>query len=353
MAPVRGRNGDSEKRRTGKGQSQKQPYSPADRPQDPQYYTEPSSVYGSAQSSSAYGTAQQLPAHGSILPPPPIQPHPYYPPSRSPQGQHLGELGLQPSRAQAHQQYQSQFQGYPGQSEQHGPQVGFIPIKRRRSSDHNAQEVMGLQIPPLEYPLPERPGNYNQNFEQQVKLEQPVHPETYQYHAHGLPSHLEQQYQMSDRPRRSTPAYENKAGLPGYPPPSDPCTERERFSPEDDAKLKQLKEECKLSWRQIQDFFPGRKSGTLQVRYCTKLKDKRNVNWNRDLVCDAFSSHLITAPKADYSSQDARLRRTLNDDWNNRWSRIAQKLGNNMTAQACAERWGDIEGTDPEPEAYD
>jgi hypothetical protein len=36
--------------------------------------------------------------------------------------------------------------------------------------------------------------------------------------------------------------------------------------------LVELKEERRLSWAEIADHFPGRKKGTLQVRYCTKLK---------------------------------------------------------------------------------
>jgi hypothetical protein len=40
-----------------------------------------------------------------------------------------------------------------------------------------------------------------------------------------------------------------------------------------------------LTWKQIADFFPGRSSGTLQVRYCTKLKAKTTV-WTDEMVSD-------------------------------------------------------------------
>jgi hypothetical protein len=59
-----------------------------------------------------------------------------------------------------------------------------------------------------------------------------------------------------------------------------------KFTPEDDQLLVDLKEKKNLTWKQIADFFPGRSSGTLQVRYCTKLKAKTTV-WTDEMV----SSH--------------------------------------------------------------
>jgi len=38
-----------------------------------------------------------------------------------------------------------------------------------------------------------------------------------------------------------------------------------------------------MTWKQIAEFFPGRSSGTLQVRYCTKLKAKGGA-WTDELV---------------------------------------------------------------------
>lgn len=31
-----------------------------------------------------------------------------------------------------------------------------------------------------------------------------------------------------------------------------------------------------MTWEQIADFFPGRNAGTLQVRYCTHLKESKS-----------------------------------------------------------------------------
>jgi hypothetical protein len=47
---------------------------------------------------------------------------------------------------------------------------------------------------------------------------------------------------------------------------------RSTFLPKDEALLVELKEDKRLSWEEIADHFPGKKKGTLQVRYCTKLK---------------------------------------------------------------------------------
>jgi len=66
-----------------------------------------------------------------------------------------------------------------------------------------------------------------------------------------------------------------------------------KFTPEDDQLLVDLKEKKNLTWKQIADFFPGRSSGTLQVRYCTKLKAKTTV-WTDEMVS---SNHFHTSLK--------------------------------------------------------
>lgn len=66
-------------------------------------------------------------------------------------------------------------------------------------------------------------------------------------------------------------------------PAAKPKGPKLKFTPEDDALLVELKETKNLTWKQIADFFPGRSSGTLQVRYCTKLKAKTMV-WTDDMV---------------------------------------------------------------------
>ena len=50
-----------------------------------------------------------------------------------------------------------------------------------------------------------------------------------------------------------------------------PSSRRARYTPEDDAKIRQLKEQG-LSWIAIAKRFPGRTSRVIQVRYHTKLK---------------------------------------------------------------------------------
>ena len=73
-------------------------------------------------------------------------------------------------------------------------------------------------------------------------------------------------------------------GQPGMPAPAPrPKGPKLKFTPDDDSLLVELKETKNLTWKQIADFFPGRSSGTLQVRYCTKLKAKRVV-WGDDMV---------------------------------------------------------------------
>jgi hypothetical protein len=73
-------------------------------------------------------------------------------------------------------------------------------------------------------------------------------------------------------------------GQEGMPEPAArPKGPKLKFTQEEDALLVDLKETKNLTWKQIADFFPGRTSGTLQVRYCTKLKAKTTV-WTDETV---------------------------------------------------------------------
>lgn len=73
-------------------------------------------------------------------------------------------------------------------------------------------------------------------------------------------------------------------GQMGMPlPAARPRGPKLKFTPEDDQLLIDLKENKSLTWKQIADFFPGRSSGTLQVRYCTKLKAK-TTQWTDETV---------------------------------------------------------------------
>lgn len=61
-------------------------------------------------------------------------------------------------------------------------------------------------------------------------------------------------------------------------------SQRGRFTPDEDNLIVQLKTKHNLSWADLyQRFnrrFPGRSKGTLQVRYCTKLKGN---SWGKQL----------------------------------------------------------------------
>jgi hypothetical protein len=77
------------------------------------------------------------------------------------------------------------------------------------------------------------------------------------------------------------PSVVGQAGMPQ--PAARPRGPKLKFTPEDDQLLIDLKEHKNLTWKQIADFFPGRTSGTLQVRYCTKLKAKTTL-WTDETV---------------------------------------------------------------------
>ena len=119
-----------------------------------------------------------------------------------------------------------------------------------------------------------------------------------------------------------------------------------RFTTEEDALLKKLKEEYtspKLSWKQIADFFPDRKSGTLQVRYCTKLRRKDDFQWGSELV---RASLIDFMPMLTCSPQDTRLRQAAQEVDADKWRQIAVKLNGQVSPQQCQERLEMLEAED-------
>lgn len=82
-------------------------------------------------------------------------------------------------------------------------------------------------------------------------------------------------------PSSATGAGPSASGMP--PPQPRARGPKQKFTPEDDQLLVDLKENKALTWKQISEYFPGRSSGTLQVRYCTKLKAKGNL-WTDETV---------------------------------------------------------------------
>jgi len=119
-------------------------------------------------------------------------------------------------------------------------------------------------------------------------------------------------------------------GQEGMPPPAPrPRGPKLKFTPEDDQLLVDLKEKKNLTWKQIADFFPGRSSGTLQVRYCTKLKAKTTV-WTEDMV--------------------QKLRNAMREYENDRWRIISTKVGNGFSPAACKEKAAEVAGESTENE---
>jgi hypothetical protein len=72
---------------------------------------------------------------------------------------------------------------------------------------------------------------------------------------------------------------------------SKPRAPKIKFTAEEDAKLIELKEMHSLTWNQIAEFFPVRTSGTLQVRYCTKLRAK-STPWSDENV-SCLDGHFV------------------------------------------------------------
>ncbi|KAI6779158.1 uncharacterized protein J7T54_000304 [Emericellopsis cladophorae] len=142
-----------------------------------------------------------------------------------------------------------------------------------------------------------------------LSLSHPTH------HHHRLPDSEPSAKMMRREDIGGAPSVVGQEGMPE--PAPRPKGPKLKFTAEDDQLLIELKEQKNLTWKQIADFFPGRSSGTLQVRYCTKLKAKTK-QWNPDM--------------------DEKLRGALNDYEQEKWRIVSTKLGPGFTPAACRER---------------
>lgn len=146
----------------------------------------------------------------------------------------------------------------------------------------------------------------------------PSHPT---HHHHRLPD-TGPPSKMMRREEGAGGGAPSVVGQEGMPSPAPrPRGPKLKFTPEDDQLLIDLKENKNLTWKQIADFFPGRSSGTLQVRYCTKLKAK-TTQWTDET--------------------DQKLRTALQDYENEKWRIVANKVGTGFTPVACRERAAEL-----------
>lgn len=151
---------------------------------------------------------------------------------------------------------------------------------------HHAQPQAGS----LAYHLQSQQRIHHTPTQQHVQLQQ----QQQQHHHHRLPNQpppVKQARHIYGEPSSSAhdtgpPSVVGQEGMPA--PAPRPKGPKLKFTPEDDALLVELKETKNLTWKQIADFFPGRSSGTLQVRYCTKLKAKTTV-WTDEMVSPSLS----------------------------------------------------------------
>ncbi|EPE02163.1 myb dna-binding domain-containing protein [Ophiostoma piceae UAMH 11346] len=142
------------------------------------------------------------------------------------------------------------------------------------------------------------------------------------HHHHRLPDTGPPSKMMrrdGDLSAGGAPSVVGQAGMPQ--PAARPRGPKLKFTTEDDQLLIDLKENKNLTWKQIADFFPGRSSGTLQVRYCTKLKAK-TTQWTDET--------------------DQKLRTALQDYENEKWRIVANKVGTGFTPAACRERASEL-----------
>ncbi|KAJ4299582.1 hypothetical protein N0V90_004828 [Kalmusia sp. IMI 367209] len=219
--------------------------------------------------------------------------------------------------------------GYPQTPQQ---QQAAQNRKRSRAEEH-LQQQLDLPNPmaqqPDPYPgsiqvPPSHPGYSLQPF-QQHSTPQPAAPTHHHHHLPNQGASSSKRIRMEGAPPSPAQPHgpPNVVGQEGMPAPAPrPRGPKLKFTPEDDQLLVDLKEKKNLAWKQIADFFPGRSSGTLQVRYCTKLKAKTTV-WTDEMV--------------------QKLRNAMHEYENDRWRIIASKVGSGFSPAACRDKAHELE----------
>lgn len=215
-----------------------------------------------------------------------VAPSHYSSPYESPQPGVYQQSGPSTRKRSFQEEYEYDYQGV--------QQLQAHALNRATHSPAEFAIPAQLQpgAPSYQYPPSRRPST-QQSFDN-VSMHSAAHSQAQQqqqHHHHRLPNQ-----QPPNKIRRTSPSEGGSVvddeeggppsvvGQPGMPvPAARPKGPKLKFTPEDDALLVELKETKNLTWKQIADFFPGRSSGTLQVRYCTKLKAKTTV-WTDDMV---------------------------------------------------------------------
>lgn len=186
------------------------------------------------------------------------------------------------SRKRSHpEDYTYDYQGLQQMQAHAAGAGGQVPVELTPHG-HHAQ----LQSGASSYFVPSQRGSPQHAYTQQSM--QVYQPQSHHHH-HRLPNQpppSKAQRTAYGEPSSSLDEHgpPSVVGQPGMPEPAPrPKGPKLKFTAEDDALLVELKETKNLTWKQIADFFPGRSSGTLQVRYCTKLKAKTTI-WTDEMV---------------------------------------------------------------------
>ncbi|KAK5004860.1 hypothetical protein LTR16_004939 [Cryomyces antarcticus] len=275
-----------------------------------------------------------------VLPSQVTRPEPYH----SIHQQHVLRHQILPSHHQLPSSHYSPAQQHLGY---HHPS----PLTRKRSRQDDLQlDMQGLQElqneaaePVMDVPLELTPQGHHAQPQHgalpTVYQTHPQHqPQQQQHHQHQVqPTQTHHHHRLPNQPppskmqrhefqsdSASPPAGPSTVvGQEGMPPPAlRPRGPKLKFTPEDDQLLIDLKEKKNLTWKQIADFFPGRSSGTLQVRYCTKLKAKVTA-WTDDMV--------------------QKLKTAMQDYDTDRWRIISGKVGSGFSPAACKEKAEELE----------
>ncbi|KAK4233638.1 hypothetical protein C8A03DRAFT_19323 [Achaetomium macrosporum] len=108
------------------------------------------------------------------------------------------------------------------------------------------------------------------------------------YAKHGTGHHRMENRSSVSAAKRHRPAKQRTARYvkdKDAPANSKPTSRRERYSPKDDKKIRQMKEQG-LSWIAIAKHFPGRTAGAIEARYHAKLKTVGPCRNGARRLCD-------------------------------------------------------------------
>ncbi|KAK7207886.1 hypothetical protein BZA70DRAFT_272435 [Myxozyma melibiosi] len=192
-----------------------------------------------------------------------------------------------------------------------------MPINNTPMAIHSPQPLPPQQLQ-QQMPMPQMQMPPQQQQQQPQSLQQPQHHQQQpQQPQQQQPQQQPQQQQQQQQPPPPPQQQQQTNGAHGQVPPKrNPQARATTWSKSEEERLRVLVE-CGTKWQAITKEFPNRTAGAIKKHY---YADMKHTTWNPE--------------------EDTKLADAVKEDEENKWKRIADKVG--KPAKACEKRMKEL-----------